>query len=74
MQYGRVWCDVEPARGERKPEEQRVSARDAETRRGETRKDDESRRGSRTAALNAVPSDRQHRLCRGFSFVRFFHS
>ena len=29
-----------------------------ETGRGATRKDDEGRRGSRTAALNAVPSDR----------------
>lgn len=39
----------------------------AETRRDTTRKDDEGRRGSRTAALNAVPSDRQHRLLRGSS-------
>lgn len=38
-----------------------------ETRRGATRKDDEGRRGSRTAALNAVPSDRQHRLLHGSS-------
>lgn len=33
----------------------------AETRRDVTRKD-EGRQGSRTVALNAVPSDRQHRL------------
>lgn len=39
----------------------------AETRRGATRKDDEGRRGSHTAALNAVPSDRQHRLLHGSS-------
>jgi len=36
-------------------------------RRDAARKDDEGRRGSRTAALDAVPSDRQHRLLRGSS-------
>lgn len=39
----------------------------AETGRGATRRDDEGRRGSRTVALNAVPSDRQHRLLHGSS-------
>lgn len=45
----------------------------AETGRGATRRDDEGRRGSRTVALNAVPSDRQHRLLHGsiFGSVRF---
>lgn len=43
----------------------RKGAESDERRRDETRRDDEGRRGSRTAALNAVPSDRQHRLLRG---------
>lgn len=42
----------------------RKGAESDERRRDETRRDDEGRRGSRTAALNAVPSDRQHRLLR----------